>query len=251
MDNLLLLLLLASLILFTIGVFNPKTSLFWDKKAPTKKKSVIIYGVLTIFFFISFGFVSDSKKDTVVSKNNISKNATSTTDVPYYKNIDSLKSAFSFPPFNYVFQKENTFSNKNVTIKGFESPDIADATTHNNILLQFDPQTKEIYLASLTIIVKDYNIVPSEVEQIFKFAGYFDLASEKYFREHFRDIFYNNKTYLDSSGYTCEQKKLDLVISHNLLEAKELVQKEGKASLVGHPLDVTIEVSNKTKSLFH
>lgn len=207
---------------------------------------------MIIVCFILFGITSDSKKNLEVSKNEVSEHDPIVKDVPGYKNIDSLKTAFSSAPFNYTFQNENVLSDTNVTIKGFESPDLTDATTNNNILLQFDPQTKEIYLASLTIIVNDYNIEPRQVEQIFKFAEYFDPQSERYFRGHFKDIFYNDKTYIDSSGYTSEQKGLDLVINHNLLEAKELAQREGKSSLAGHSLDVTIEVSNKakTKSLF-
>lgn len=247
MDNLFLLLLLASLVLFVIGLFSPATSLFWDKKAYTKKKSAIVYGALIIICFMLFGITSDTKKNLEVSKNEVSEHGL-IKDVPSYKNIDSLITAFSSAPFNYTFQNENAFSDTNATIKGFESPDITDATTNNHILLQFDPETKEIYLADLTIIVDDYNIKPRQVEQIFKFAQYFDPQSERYFRRHFKDIFYNNKTYLDSSGYTSEQKGLDLVINHNLLEAKEFVQREGKSSLAGHSLDVTIEVSNKAKA---
>lgn len=248
MDNLFLLLLLASLVLFVIGLFRPTTSLFWDKKARTKKKSAILYGVMIIVCFILFGITSISKLDLAIAKNEVSTKDSLIKEVHGYKNIDSLKAAFSSPPFNYAFQNEKAFSDTNLTIKGFESPDLTDATTNNNILLQFDPRTKEIYLASLTVIVDNYNIKPPEVEQIFKFAGHFDLAAEKYFREHFRDIFYNNKTYLDSSGYTSEKTGLDLVINHNLLEAKELVQRDGKGSLNGHSLDVTIEVSNKAKA---
>lgn len=253
MDNLFLILLLASLTLFVIGFFRPTTSLFWYKKTQTKKKSAIVYGALIIVCFILFGITTDTEQNLAASKNPVSTTENVIKGVPNYKNIDSLKPAFSSPPFNYTFNNENAFSDTNVAIKGFESPDITDATTNNNIVLQFDPKTKEIYLASLTIIVDNYNIKPLQVEQIFKFAGFFDPNSEKYFREHFRDIFYNNKTYLDSSGYTSEQKGLDLVINHNLLEAKELVQREGESSLVGHSLDVTIEVSNKVKakSLFN
>ena len=62
MDNLFMLLLLASLVLLVIGLFNPKTSLFWDKKVRTKKKSALVYGGLTILFFILFGVSTDTKK---------------------------------------------------------------------------------------------------------------------------------------------------------------------------------------------
>jgi hypothetical protein len=59
MESLLALLFLGSLILLIIGFFNPKTSLFWDKNERTKKKSRLVYGGLTILFFILFGAVSD------------------------------------------------------------------------------------------------------------------------------------------------------------------------------------------------
>ena len=34
---------------------NNGTSLFWDKKERTRKKSAIVYGGLTVLFFILFG----------------------------------------------------------------------------------------------------------------------------------------------------------------------------------------------------
>lgn len=72
MNNLFTLLLLFSLVLLLIGLFNPKTSLFWTKKEKTKKKSAAIYGGLTILFLILFGTTSDIKnlptsKDTVAT----------------------------------------------------------------------------------------------------------------------------------------------------------------------------------------
>lgn len=137
MDSLFLLLLLVSLVLLVIGIFSPKTSLFWEKKTQTKKKSAITYGFLAIVFFILFGISSDSNRDLTTRKNPSSTNKSTNNEIPTYKNIDNLKSAFSSPPFNFIYQSENAFSDKNVTIKGFESSDITDATTNNHILLQF------------------------------------------------------------------------------------------------------------------
>lgn len=68
MDNLFLLLLLASLALFIIGFFNPTKSLFWDKKEQTKKKSALIYGGLSLIFFVLFGSTSDIRTETKTNK---------------------------------------------------------------------------------------------------------------------------------------------------------------------------------------
>lgn len=62
MDNLFAFLLLVSLVLLVIGLFSPKTSLFWDKKERTRKKSALVYGVLIIFFFILFGSSTDAAR---------------------------------------------------------------------------------------------------------------------------------------------------------------------------------------------
>jgi hypothetical protein len=67
MDNLFALLVLASLVLLVIGLFKPTTSLFWDKKERTRKKSAIVYGGLTILFFILFGVTTDRKKADIAS----------------------------------------------------------------------------------------------------------------------------------------------------------------------------------------
>lgn len=80
MDTLFALLFLGSLILLIIGFFSPKTSLFWDKKERTKKKSGLIYGGLTLLFFILFGAVNDpSKSDT--ASNRKEKSSTQTQSV--------------------------------------------------------------------------------------------------------------------------------------------------------------------------
>jgi hypothetical protein len=55
MENLFAVLLLTSFILLIIGLFSPKTSLFWYKKERTIKLSLLIYGICTILFFALFG----------------------------------------------------------------------------------------------------------------------------------------------------------------------------------------------------
>jgi len=81
MDNLFILLLLASLVLFAIGLFKPETSLFWDKKERTRKKSSLIYGSLIILFFILFGVSSDTKK-TISPNDTVKKESSNESGVP-------------------------------------------------------------------------------------------------------------------------------------------------------------------------
>lgn len=70
MENFFSLLILVSLILFVIGIFKPSTSLFWYKKERTRKKSLLIYGVLIIVSFVLFGITSDTKYNTQASEKN-------------------------------------------------------------------------------------------------------------------------------------------------------------------------------------
>jgi hypothetical protein len=48
MQTLFVILFLISLVLLIIGFFSPKTSLFWDKKERTKKRSSLIYGLIFV-----------------------------------------------------------------------------------------------------------------------------------------------------------------------------------------------------------
>jgi hypothetical protein len=79
MSNFFILLLLASVAFFIIGFFNPKTSLFWDKKERTKKKSAFVYGGFIVLSFILFGVSSDSKE---APKSNEKVSAAEKTDLP-------------------------------------------------------------------------------------------------------------------------------------------------------------------------
>ena len=65
MENLFAILLMASFLLLVIGLFSPKTSLFWDKKNErTKKRSALIYGITMIASFVLFGITSDGIEST-------------------------------------------------------------------------------------------------------------------------------------------------------------------------------------------
>jgi hypothetical protein len=77
METLFTLLVLVSFIFLVIGIFRPKTSLFWDKNNPTRKKSALVYGGLTILFFVLFGITTDKK---TTRKNTISNSEVQNTE---------------------------------------------------------------------------------------------------------------------------------------------------------------------------
>lgn len=60
MENLFYILLLISTFLFILGLFSPKSSLFWTKSNQTRGKSSLIYGIAAILFFIAFGETSNN-----------------------------------------------------------------------------------------------------------------------------------------------------------------------------------------------
>jgi len=78
MENLFGALILASFVLLVIGLFKPKTSLFWYKKERTRIKSFLIYLVLTIIFFVLFGVSTDieDKNGETTKTNKIEKQLT-------------------------------------------------------------------------------------------------------------------------------------------------------------------------------
>jgi hypothetical protein len=64
-----LLLILATSVLFIIGLFNPNASLFWYNKQRTKVRSSVVYGVLLILFLYIQG--SDSEIRATDNANNL------------------------------------------------------------------------------------------------------------------------------------------------------------------------------------
>jgi hypothetical protein len=98
MEGLFSLLFLASLTLLIIGLGNPVKSLFWDKQERTKKRSNVIYGSLTLLFFILFGMAKNTQK---VEQPQFEKTNSETKKEPSYQQpyvekpnplIDSLNS---------------------------------------------------------------------------------------------------------------------------------------------------------------
>lgn len=96
MENLFALLVLTSLVLLIIGLFSPKTSLFWYKNERTKLKSGIIYGVVLLASSLFFNSASDGKKEHTKTKE-VTNNYV--FDVPSIigLNIDSVKKVLGNP----------------------------------------------------------------------------------------------------------------------------------------------------------
>lgn len=72
MSNLFLILFLISFFLLCIGFISPKTSLFWYKKDRTRIKSILIYSISIILFFILFKVTVDKNElnQSMVQPNN-------------------------------------------------------------------------------------------------------------------------------------------------------------------------------------
>lgn len=62
MNNLFLILLLISLALLITGIIKPQTSLFWYNKKRTRKKSLLIYSLSILLFFVLFGITIDKNR---------------------------------------------------------------------------------------------------------------------------------------------------------------------------------------------
>ena len=75
MDKLFGLIFFVCFVLFLIGFFSPKTSLFWDKKnEPTRKRSAVIYGIAIFASLILIGMTADPN-----TKGNAKSSETDTT----------------------------------------------------------------------------------------------------------------------------------------------------------------------------
>jgi hypothetical protein len=145
MDNLFMLLLLASLVLLVIGLFNPKTSLFWDKKVRTKKKSALIYGGLTILFFILFGATTDTKKRSI-SSDTTQTAATSEPSTPQLTQAQTDSIAKVEKENELAEIKKNTIS----------APDLTAAYEANEVNADNNFKGKTFYVSgTVTDIKKD------------------------------------------------------------------------------------------------
>jgi hypothetical protein len=87
MDNLFFILLLISFFLLILGLFTPKTSLFWSQSNQTRGKSTLIYGVATIIFFAVYGETANNEQNelksdlkTIAPKTDNSKGANPVVD---------------------------------------------------------------------------------------------------------------------------------------------------------------------------
>jgi len=97
-----LLLFLASISLFIIGLIKPETSLFWYNKERTKKKSSLIYIGLIIFSFLLFGISTDSKNKAGENENKENENR------KFSYNIESEKKSGDFNIINIRINKRIT-----------------------------------------------------------------------------------------------------------------------------------------------
>ena len=144
MENLFVLLLLASLVLLVIGLFKPTTSLFWDKKERTRKKSSLVYGGLTVLFFILFGVASDRKKGNSSNNNATEQTAANETTGPTQAQKDSIAKDEKEKELAEI--KKNTIS----------APDLTATYEANEVAADNNFKGKTFYVSgTITDIKKD------------------------------------------------------------------------------------------------
>ncbi len=81
MNTIFALLFFFSFILFLIGLFSPRTSLFWDKKNElTKKRSGIVYGIAFVSSFILFGITAEKNTKTTTNATETVSNNTAKSE---------------------------------------------------------------------------------------------------------------------------------------------------------------------------
>lgn len=256
MEDLFILLILASLFLFIVGFFSPSKSLFWFKGRRTKRKSTITYGSLALLFFVLFGLSTDldenkektdlKKESSESSSSSLKKTVLSTA--PAYKNFDSLKAKLIASPFGYNIKEESKWAANNAAASG-DDPNKKDSYRNNTVSFQFDPRDRGIYSFTAQLWFEKSVVTADMANQAFQMAGLFDLEAEKYFRNHFDDIFINHETYLDSGVYVSKNQGLVISILTSFPKIERAIKRDGNKAWEGRLRDITLSVENTEKSL--
>jgi hypothetical protein len=113
-----------ALIFLIIGFFSPKSSLFWDKKSPSKKKSAIIYGAILILSFVVVGVFADPKEMTSKTKAESSVlSSENKTEVDKTDDVVQTKKEDAEPQYNKIGDeiKVGNFSYKVNSVKFVKS----------------------------------------------------------------------------------------------------------------------------------
>ena len=144
---------------------------------------------------------------------------TSVKSIPSYFNADSLQAYYSSPPLSYYFIKHDS-AGAYSTYNGYVSKEVAESTNEGNrrgqeIEIQFNPETKEIYRARLSIHnLKSIYPKPSDLKYALQFVAIVSPAAAGQFERNFQKIFgdYLNDTPIDSNKYIDNDKKLTIEI---------------------------------------
>lgn len=140
MDSLFILLFLASFVLLLIGLFSPKTSLFWDKKERTKKRSAFVYGVFAVVFFILFGVTTDEIKkgnNKIVQVNEVKKTIDIAPKATNNKVVDGINPELLFESKDDFSEAFNNFSASNKLAFRINSLKVTDGEVNNSFQYMF------------------------------------------------------------------------------------------------------------------
>jgi len=222
---------LAAILFFPLGLF-----LVWrSKNIKSLWKiafSLIIaaYGLIVIVGTVAVNspeIQSQIRHDDSLAqaKQSSDRQATSTTvsrqPAPYF-NADTLQAYFSAPPLNYYFIRHDgvgTYS----TYKGYVSKEIAESEyeygKHKSqvIEIMFNPETKEIYRARLSI--KNLTSItpkPNELKYAFDFISTLSPEAAAQFQRNFSTVFCYSTKAIDSSEYINESRKIKAYVYNDL-----------------------------------
>lgn len=249
-----MLLILLSLFGIILSFFKPNLTLFWSKKNVTRKKSLLIYSTAFFISFILFGISTENNKqnitpqengNTELGKKNNKENIPN--DIPDILNAEILKKDFSNPPYNFKYWKLSEFNDTNHTYKGYKNQDSINNSKDDNIIIQFDPTTSEIYYVGLYCQTTNTDVTFENVKKISDFAGYFDNRAVEYLADNFNNIFINDNVYPDSSEFRFDDRIL-FSVTHDFITTKKIIKRDGKGA-INSPLNFAIEIQNRNKKL--
>ena len=114
--------------------------------------------------------------------------------MPSYFNADSLQAYYSSPPLSYYFIRHDG-TGAYSTYNGYVNKKVAENPNEGNrrgqeIEIQFNPETKEIYRARLSIHnLKSIYPKPSDLKYALQFVAVVSPAAAGQFERNFQKIF--------------------------------------------------------------
>lgn len=229
---------IAGTLLFVISIIMalmlllPARNKVWQNHS----KKDVGKGIVGIFILSIILLTCSAPKETPVpDKEKVVADKTPAKTMPSYFNADTLQAYYSAPPLNFYFVKHDgvgTYSTYDgyVTKEIAESPYEYDKPKSPAIQIQFDPVTKEIYRARLSI--KNLTSItpkPSEMKYVFDFIATLSPEAASKFQRNFSTVFCYTTKATDSSEFIDEGRKIKAHVYNDLDMVAKKAEKLSKA----------------------